>query len=533
MKLRLITKITIITSLVLLTVTGFFAYVAVSTLKRYSYEEVIKDAETLSETVLRTTHHLMLDNNREGLAQVINDVSRQKGIEGIRLFNKEGVINFSNLSSEVGTVVDKNAEGCNTCHFGKTPLTDAPSMSRSRVYKMSNGTNILAMTKEIPNQKSCSSAECHYHPADAELIGILDIHFSLDQMQMPSVSFRNEIFVFTFFLIFILSVSLTQLTQKLVIEPVNRLLQHTKKVASGHFEDRIEGIPNDELGELEEAFNEMTRRLKNAHDELKGWGGALEAKVEERTREIQDIQSKLMRSEKLAALGELVAGIAHEINNPLTSIMIYSSIVMKNPALDPALRSDLETVLRQTQRCAEIVGRLLDFGRETTPRKKLESVNDVLERTLILLERQASFHDIKIVRKFKDDLPEVMIDPSQLKQVFMNLFINASQAMPYGGVLTLSSCLDEETGMLSVKVADTGCGISEEAIEKIFDPFFTTKEHEGTGLGLSVSYGILENHGGRIEVESRLGEGTVFTVLLPLDYDIDSGSDSKEITPRG
>jgi len=516
MRFRLITKMTIITSLVLLVVMGLFAYITVNTLKKMCLEEVVKDTENLSETILRTTYHLMLDNDRKGLSRVIEEVSTQKDIERIRLFNKEGVISFSTESGEVGMTVDKNAEGCNSCHLSEKPLTDVSSMSRSRIYTR-QGRKVLAMTKEILNETGCYLADCHFHSKEAEINGILDVHVSLEGMLSRSDSFRNEIVAFTFFLLFILSLSLTHLTQKLVNEPVNRLLEHTKKVASGEFESRIDGIPGDELGELEEAFNEMTLKLKKAHLDLREWAGTLETKVDERTEEIRQIQSKLMRSEKLASLGELVAGIAHEINNPLTSIMIFSSIVLKNPMLDPQLKSDLEMILRQTQRCAEIVGRLLEFGRETVPQRKQESVNRVMDRTLALVERQASFQDIAIIKEYEEDIPDVFIDPGQIKQVFMNMLINASQAMPHGGRLTLKTGRVEEN--VYIVISDTGSGIAEENLKKIFDPFFTTKDHDGTGLGLSVSYGIIENHRGEIEVFSAVGEGTTFTIRLPIRHD--------------
>jgi two-component system NtrC family sensor kinase len=242
---------------------------------------------------------------------------------------------------------------------------------------------------------------------------------------------------------------------------------------------QIEDVERDEMGELEEAFNDMTNNLRVAQEELQYLANSLEVKVEERTRQIQHIQGQLVRSEKLASLGELVAGIAHEINNPLTGIMVFSSLALENPRLHPGLRPDIETIFRETQRCAGIVQGLLEFSREATPEKGQESVNNILEKALRLLENQAGFHDIVIHRQLDPNLPKILVDANQLNQVFINIILNAAQAMPGGGELTLTTGLDEARHQLFVRVRDTGCGIPQENIKRIFDPFFNIPEGSG------------------------------------------------------
>jgi two-component system NtrC family sensor kinase len=228
------------------------------------------------------------------------------------------------------------------------------------------------------------------------------------------------------------------------------------------------------------------------------------------------MQAQLIRSEKLASQGELVAGIAHEINNPLTGILVYSSLITSDPKLDPDLKPDMETIVRETQRCASIVRGLLDFSRETPPQKKPLDMNQVIEESLNLVVHQSLFHDIVITKQYASDLPEFMADHNQIEQVFINLLLNAGQAMTGDGELTITTGLVAGGASVFAAIRDTGCGISEEHLGKIFDPFFTTKDQKGTGLGLSVSFGIIANHGGRIGVESVVGEGTTFTVILPL-----------------
>ncbi|RQW76746.1 MAG: two-component sensor histidine kinase, partial [Geobacter sp.] len=215
-----------------------------------------------------------------------------------------------------------------------------------------------------------------------------------------------------------------------------------------------------------------------------------------------------------------VAGIAHEINNPLTGILLFSSMISKDEKLDPRHKSDLETVIRETERCAKIVRGLLEFSRESVPQKKWTSLNAVMMAALGLIKNQALFQNITIATDLSPDVPKIPADPNQLEQVFINILLNASHAMPGGGTLGIVTGYAEDRNYALVKISDTGHGIPAENLRKIFDPFFTTKENSGTGLGLSVSYGIVNNHGGTIEVESAVGEGTTFAIKLPIGNEL-------------
>jgi two-component system NtrC family sensor kinase len=258
----------------------------------------------------------------------------------------------------------------------------------------------------------------------------------------------------------------------------------------------------------------MTAHLQLAQDELYHLASSLETKVAERTRELQQMQSQLVRSEKLASLGELVAGIAHEINNPLTGILVFANLLHEDARLHPELQADLSVIQRETQRCSAIVQRLLAFSREAPPQKKRLSLHPLLDNTLQLLENQPSFKNIQLVRDYAPDLPAIEVDEGQLSQVFMNILLNALQAMPDGGSLKLQTMQVGER--VEIVITDTGCGMEEAQLARIFDPFYTTKP-TGTGLGLSVSYGIIEGHGGNIRVESKVGQGTQIWIELPIE----------------
>lgn len=524
MRISLQSKFTIATSILVLGVMLVFAFINLRTLRDLWIREAVKDVDSLSETIIRTTYYQMLEDDRPRVFEMIREVSAQEGIDHIRLIDKNGVITFSTDESETGKYLNKETEACNVCHRHDIPLAQAPSMSRSRTFSNANGEEILGLAKGIYNQPECVNAACHAHPADAKLLGILDVTVSLAPVHERINAYRDSLILLTLGLLLVLFSALRGLTINLVTRPLQQLLDQTRKLTRGELDGLVTEFRRDEMGELAESFNNMTLHLKQARDELQKWGETLEVRVSERTEEIHNIQHRLMHAERLASLGELVAGIAHEVNNPLTGILMLSSLALEQPDLPPQLRHDLETVVDETQRCAGIVRGLLEFSRQSEPSKNLESVNVLVDTTLALVEHQALFLNVLIERHYDADVPQVLVDTAQMRQVLMNLLINAGQAMPDGGVLSVRTGVKIATGQVFISICDSGCGVSTEHLPKIFDPFFTTKEHVGTGLGLAVSYGIVKSHGGEIEVESQSGAGAIFTVLLPLPQPEEQGS---------
>ena len=226
-------------------------------------------------------------------------------------------------------------------------------------------------------------------------------------------------------------------------------------------------------------------------------------------------QKQLVQSEKMASLGKLAAGVAHEINNPLTGILTYAEdLIEEAPEGDPRL-DDYRVIQRETMRCREIVRQLLGFARHGETRRVPTSVNDVLRRTVELVAHLPSFRDVRVAEDFQDGLPLVPADPGQLQQVFLNFLVNAAEAMPRGGEARIVTRLRRDAPGIVASVSDTGVGIPEEMLDRIFEPFFSTKGGKSNGLGLSVSWGIIEQHGGKIEVQSQKGAGTTFKVYLP------------------
>ena len=333
MKLRLISKLILSTGVLLLLSMTLYAWINIEGLRKMLLEEAISSTDKLSETIIRTTHYQMLENDRQRVYEMIREVGTQKDIKRIRLITKEGLIIFSTDKNEIGTYLDKTAEACNMCHIGDKPLLHASSMNRSRIFTSREGVEVLGMAKAVYNEEKCYTAPCHFHPSGAKILGVLDVIVSLDNMRDQLAANKFKITILTVVMLGLISMILVILTHELINLPLKKLLWQTEKIAEGDLESTVEIDSADEIGELASAFNLMTEKLKRARVELEDWGKHLEEKVEERTRELNRMQKQLVRSEKLASLGELVAGIAHEINNPLTGILLFSSIIKSDKTL--------------------------------------------------------------------------------------------------------------------------------------------------------------------------------------------------------
>jgi two-component system NtrC family sensor kinase len=280
--------------------------------------------------------------------------------------------------------------------------------------------------------------------------------------------------------------------------PIRELASGSRSLARGNLSTRVPVVAGQELGELAEAFNLMA------------------ASIQERDAQIKDMATrKLMESERLMLIGQLSANIAHELNNPLQGIVTYAHLLLERLPAESAFRELAQKTAVQANRCREIIRGLLDFARQRKPSKTVTNVNAILQQCVSLVEGQALFLNIQIVEHLQPGLPKAIVDPSQIERVFVNMIVNAAEAMPSGGRLSLTTRFDPEHSCIDIAFADTGHGIPPELLEDIFDPFFTTKE-VGTGLGLAISYGIIKEHYGSISVESKVGHGTTFTVRLPV-----------------
>ncbi len=310
---------------------------------------------------------------------------------------------------------------------------------------------------------------------------------------------KTSYFLLTLCISATVAIILSSYLIRYIIKPINILVDASKEVAKGNLNRKIMNQYEGEIGNLINTFNKMVDA------------------IDERDRMLKEqTQKQMVQSEKLASLGRLASGIAHEINNPLTGILTYSSL-LKEDLNNTEYAEDLDTIITETLRCRKIVRGMLDFARETKLEKQPVQINQIIMESLSILEKHVNFQNIRIIKDLAPTIPICNLDVNQMKSVINNLCVNAADAMPDGGELAISTYHNKEKGTIVMDVSDTGVGIPEEIIGRIFDPFFTTKETgKGTGLGLAVIYGIIERHGGNINVHSLVGKGTTFTIELPV-----------------
>jgi two-component system NtrC family sensor kinase len=490
---RLMVGAGLATSLVI----GVMATLVMRSQERQMMYQLNQSANQVSETIKNSTHYDMLENRREDLHRQIRHIGelRQEGIQKVRLFNNEGRIMFSSDQGEIGTTLDKRAEACYMCHAEGQPLEKLDIQQRARVFRAPNGTRMLGIINPIPNEESCWTASCHAHSQDQRVLGVLDVNVSMAQTDQEIGKSRQLLLGLAGLAILAGSVIIWWLNRKLVLQPVAALLEGTGRVSAGDLATPIQVSGRHELAQLAHAFNDMVRKLS-------------------------ETQRQLTQADKLASVGRLAAGVAHEINNPLTGVLTYASLLAKRYQDDPDGIQDLDVIVRETKRCRGIIRELLDFARPTAPTRKPTDINEVVRRSLAVLVNQLNASHVDLVLALADPLPEAMADGNQIQQVLVNLLLNAADAAgAEGGRIRIATALVQAAGggaMVEIRVEDSGHGIAAEDLPRIFEPFFSRKGSRGTGLGLAVSWSIIQGHGGSIDVQSQVGQGTQFTVRLPL-----------------
>lgn len=615
---RLGFRLIVVVGVTAIVIIGVYSYFGIRAQRSMLLNEVERHANQLSETVRKSTRYGMLMNQREHVHKIINDVGTDPAIHEVRVFNKEGTIIYSSKQENIGHVVDKKAESCYACHAADQPLERLSDIERTRIFRVHpDSSRILGVIAPIYNEPSCWQGSCHAHAEVQSVLGVLDVTYSLADVDHQIAMSQVELAIFAVGAIFGVSIIIIFFVRRWVVVPVHGLLTATQQVGSGNLSYRIGEIGDDELGMLARSFNTMTQKLSEA-------------------------RLQLFQSDKMASLGRLAAGVAHELNNPLTGVLTYSSFLLNRAKDDHALRADLQVIVRETTRSREIVKSLLDFARQSVPKKSDANLNEIIERAIGVVEKLPALQGIRIVRNLDERLPLVTVDANQMQQVFTNLLVNAADAIgDSSGVITVGSrisilapygvarirkalcpkrhdLMDEAIkidGLSSIRVksrwngnegfialdpvygkcrheygflvpadkevevycpqcgtslvdrdvrcprctaltfalevpsegkfracarkdcewqrwevmdtdgkreyaeltvSDTGAGIPEEHLGKIFEPFFTTKGQKGTGLGLAVIWGIIDNHNGTIRVQSEVGKGTTFSFRLPL-----------------
>ncbi len=512
---------TLIVALVLLL--ALIAVVQVGLQERYAREAARINGLAMSETLCSALHTAMLNNDREALHASVRTISEHDPSVRVRIFNKEGEIVFSSDTREVGTRLDPRSEACFKCHQADRAIEKLPPGDRTRSFTLA-GVPALGVIRPIENEPSCTNASCHAHPQTKQLLGVLDVTLLLTRLD----SARRQTTLLALgttggVLVLVVGVVLF-VVRNSVHRPIRTLSRTLAALGTGDYSARYENHEISEFEYLGRSVNKMAQDLERANAELVDWAQTLERRVDEKTAELRQAQDQMTRVERMASLGKLAAVVAHEINNPLASVVTYSKVLLRRFAGRSAAGDEtrdslniLEAIASESARCGEIVSNLLLFARRTGSHMEPTDVNQLIQRSLFLIKHKMDLAQVKADLELSPQLPQIMCDPSQVEQALLALCINAVEAMPNGGTLRVRTS-PTRNGGIEMIVQDTGIGIPDEVRAHIFEPFFTTKgegEGKGLGLGLAVVYGIVQRHNGTIDVTSAPGQGTRFSLTLP------------------
>ena len=513
-------KIIIVLVLCLLAILSATTYYNVKTQEEHWIDAVIACAERTSIFAESALRHGMRRNQREDLEQTIHDLSETSGIESIRIYDKTGVIQYSTDETEIGEVVDMDEEACTMCHGTSSVFKPTRHDQFARVYDSREGFRILGFINPIRNEKDCYTT-CHAHTDAETVLGVLDVQMSLESVDSFAAESRDMLLLSSLLTLLAAIVASGIFVYVMVHKPIARTIRGTKEIAEGNFDYRLISDTKDEIGELASSFNNMSTDLKDAKNKLVQWSHTLEEKVDKKTRELQEVQAQILHMEKMASLGKLSSMIAHELNNPLAGILNYAKLIRKRigkpdlneATLEKTLR-DVDLITSEVSRCGDIVKNLLFFARSDSGTYMRTDMRELLDKSVKLVQHKADMQRVSIEADFDKINCHCVCDGNQIQQAVVAIMVNGIEAMPDGGTLNLRLTCDAYTTEIVIK--DHGPGIEEKTLTRIFEPFYTTKEEEqGTGLGLSVVYGIVQRHRGDLRVFTDLGKGTVFRILLP------------------
>ncbi len=518
-------RLFIIVLLVMIVSTAIFTTVMLNW-QSEKYLAITTDwAVRTSDLIKRSTRYSMLENRRADIYQTISTLGSEPGIEAIRIYNKKGEVTFSTIEGEVGKYVNMNAEACNACHQPGKQLPTAQKAALTRIFESPKGYRILGVITPIRNEPSCYNAPCHEHPSSQTVLGVLDVMLPLKGLDANLAQLRESTYTTGAFMVLSVTLVAGIFIWTMVNIPVRKLTHGTREITRGNLDYRIDVHSSDEIGDLADSFNKMTKELGRARDELTDWAETLGDKVEQKTDELRRALSNMVQMEKMASLGKLAASVAHELNNPLAGILAYAKLLRKklkkeniSPENAAEVDNDLGMIADESMRCGTIVNNLLLFSRQKVGEYHSCDLGSVVEQSLKLIAHHLAMHSVRSEVAGGSEPIEIMCDPQQIEQALIALEINSIEAMPDGGFLRIQLTKVKPSRSVEIKVIDTGIGIAQGDIDHIFEPFYTTKKDgKGTGLGLAVVHGIVERHNGSIKVESKINVGTTVTITLPFD----------------
>ncbi|MBI4875389.1 MAG: HAMP domain-containing protein [Acidobacteria bacterium] len=472
-------ELTAVTVFIVAAVLGMLTWLSLRWQRTWQLNEVERGLLLTSDALLSSLRQDMLLNRREDLRRAIGSIPQGTRIERVRLIEHRGRITTSTDPKDEGGRLARSAAGCAICHNGG---------GRARIVRA--GASMRAFTPVLA-EAGCINAACHQQESKSRVLGVIELDLSLEDVEKDLARNQAALAVLSAGTALAAGGLLGFALMRRLRRPLRDLLGGIRRVAAGELSHRIPERSRDEFGEVAQSFNAMSRQLSQ-------------------------IQQSLIRSERLISMGKLAAGVAHEINNPLTGILSYAEDLHGAAAPGDPRREDYAVIVHEAMRCRQIVRNLLDFARQSAPALAAVDPRDAIDKAIGVLGRQAAFRRIGFEWRVEAGLPPVLADPVQIEQVLVNLMVNAQEAMPNGGVIVAGAELASGGRCVRFSVRDMGDGIPPEIRARIFDPFFSTKGGKTDGLGLAVCLGIVQQHGGTIDFQSEVGRGTVFQVSLPV-----------------
>ena len=383
----------------------------------------------------------------------------------------------------------------------------------------------LLIHSPILNERSCYTSSCHAHQESDEVLGSLLIKIPLNDLDTAVTKSSTEFFLLAIFTTLVLATILIIFTRRRIKKPLNAIVKASQSVAKGDTSTRVEIIPNqlDDIRMVSSAFNNMLDNINAAAIELQNWSHQLEYKVQKKSEELLEAQNELIHIEKIASLGKLSSSVAHEINNPLAGVLTYTKLVHKqlskvemDPTTKDSMLKHLTVIETETKRCGDIVKGLLDFSRKDQENFNAQHLNKVLKETYDLMAHQMKMGNILFSLDLSAQSDLIYCSENQIKQACVAILVNASEAVLENGEIMIRTFNPDQEN-IKIEIIDNGSGITPEDMPHIFEPFFSAKHKtSGIGLGLAIAHGIIISHKGRIEVDSKVGKGTIISVILPL-----------------
>lgn len=482
-----------------------------------------QNAYNISDLIKRSTRYSMLHNRRDDIYQIIKNISLESDVNKIRIYNKQGEISYSTDSLELNKTINMDDEACNICHSQKTLPANLPWQQMTRIYSLKNNEKVLGLINPIKNEPDCYTAECHAHSSDKKLLGVLDVIISTQKMDEIIQANINNFVINSFITTIIIAIFCGLFISLLVNRPLKKISNGIEQISEGNLNYKISIDSKDELGVVANQFNDMATKLDKAYKEIKNWSETLNQKVEQKNEELKRIYEQIVQVEKLASLGKLSATVAHELNNPLEGILTYSKLVAKRLAKSQNGNNFeneikyLNLISDESARCGKIVKDLLLFSRQGEEEFKLNSMNEIIEKCIALIEHHLEINKIKLIKELPAEDILIECNNQKIQQALMAVMLNAIEAMSTNGTLTIRTN-KKDNNKIEIKIIDNGKGIPEKDLPFIFEPFYSTKDAtKGTGLGLAVAYGIINQHKGKIFVEETSEKGTTFTIILPIN----------------